>query len=149
MGIDMQNQSALALSESKATDLFALSDEQILEIEPEAEVTAQQDSVTPAERTSLGASSDAGPAAAASVAGRESPVTSQQTAAQGAGAQPQLAVPLEPPAWLAAQMKDPWGGDEALEFWDGVQQAESEAAAYRAAFAGPEGSPALKDLYPG
>ncbi len=134
---------------SSMRDLFALSDEQILEIAPEAEVTAQQDSVTPAERTSLGASSDAGPAAAASVAGRESPVTSQQTAAQGAGAQPQLAVPLEPPPWLAAQMKDPWGGEEAREFWDGVQQAKTEAAAYRAAFATPEDARALKELYPG
>jgi hypothetical protein len=60
-----------------------------------------------------------------------------------------LAVPLEPPAWLAAQMKDPWGGEEAREFWNGVQQARSEAAAYRAAFASPEDARALKELYPG
>jgi hypothetical protein len=46
-------------------------------------------------------------------------------------------------------MKDPWGGEEAREFWDGVQQARSEAAAYRAAFATPEDARALKELYPG
>src|SRR6266436_1605624 len=123
MGIDMQNQSALALSESKATDLFALSDEQILEIEPEAAV--------------------------ASATSHQSPATGHKLTEQRTGAQPQLAVPLEPPAWLAAQMKDAWGGEEAREFWDGVQQARSEAAAYRAAFATPEDARALKELYPG
>ena len=46
-------------------------------------------------------------------------------------------------------MKDPWGGEEAREFWDGVQQARTEAAAYRAAFASPEDARALKELYPG
>jgi hypothetical protein len=49
-------------------------------------------------------------------------------------------------------MKDPWAGSEAREFWDGVQQARSEAAAgqaYRAAFATPEDARALKELYPG
>ena len=56
---------------------------------------------------------------------------------------------IEPPAWLAAQMQDPWGGEEAREFWDGVQQARSEAAAYRAAIASPEDARALKELYPG
>src|ERR1700724_2017973 len=56
---------------------------------------------------------------------------------------------VEPPAWLTAQMQDPWGGEEAREFWDGVQQARSEAAAYRAAIASPEDARALKELYPG
>ena len=55
----------------------------------------------------------------------------------------------EPPPWLAAQMNDPWSGEEAKEFWNGVQQARSEAAAYRAAFATPEDARALKELYPG
>ena len=142
-------------NETSAHDLFALSDEQILEIAPEAEV-AGQDSVTPAELTSPSANSSDGAAAAAPVTSRQSPVAGQQAAEQGASAQTlrgsgqaQLAVPLEPPAWLAAQMKDPWGGEEAREFWDGVQQARSEAAAYRAAFASPEDARALKELYPG
>jgi len=46
-------------------------------------------------------------------------------------------------------MKDPWTGQEARELWNGVQQAKSEAAAYRAAFANPEDARALKELYPG
>src|SRR5467141_4766510 len=46
-------------------------------------------------------------------------------------------------------MKDPWNGEEARELWNGVQQAKSEAAAYRAAFASPEDARALKELYPG
>src|SRR5229473_6973899 len=149
MGIDMQNQSALALSESKATDLFALSDEQILEIEPEAEVAGQRSAVASAERTLLAADGNAGTAAVASATSHQSPATGHKLTEQRTGAQPQLAVPLEPPAWLAAQMKDPWGGEEAREFWNGVQQARSEAAAYRAAFATPEDARALKELYPG
>ena len=46
-------------------------------------------------------------------------------------------------------MKDPWTGTEAQEFWNGVQQAKSEAAAYREAIATPEDARALKELYPG
>src|SRR3989442_8395061 len=56
---------------------------------------------------------------------------------------------VDPPAWLAAQMKAPWRGEEARELWNGVQQANQEAAAYRAAFATPEDARALKELYPG
>ncbi len=58
-------------------------------------------------------------------------------------------MPPEPPGWLAAQMKDPWSGEEARELWNGVVQARQEAAAYRAAFATPEDARALKELYPG
>ena len=53
------------------------------------------------------------------------------------------------PPWLAERMKDPWHGDEARELWEGVQRAEKDAAAYRAAFATPEDARALKELYPG
>ncbi len=135
--------------ESSIQDLFALSDEQILEIAPEAEVTGQQDSVAPAERTSLNADGNAGVATQPSVTSHQSPVSNNQATDQGTSAQPRLAVPLEPPPWLAAQMKDPWSGPEAEEFWNGVQQARTEAAAYRAAFATPEDARALKELYPG
>ncbi len=134
---------------SSVQDLFALSDEQILEIEPEAEAAGQQVSVAPAERLPASANGNAGTPAAASATSHQPPVTSHQSTDQGTSAQPQLDVPLEPPAWLAAQMKDAWGGEEAREFWDGVQQARSEAAAYRAAFASPEDARALKELYPG
>jgi hypothetical protein len=145
----MQNQSALAPSESKVTDLFALSDEQILDISPEAPAAENAGAIAPAERISLSAGGDAAAAATPSVTSHQSPVTSHPSTDRATGAQPQLAVPLEPPAWLAAQMKDPWGGEEAREFWDGVQQARTEAAAYRAAFATPEDARALKELYPG
>jgi hypothetical protein len=134
--------------ESSIHDLFALSDEQILEIEPHPEA-ASGDSPALAERVPISASGNAGAAAEPSVIGHQSPVASRENAEQRTGPQPQLAVPLEPPAWLAAQMKDAWGGEEAREFWDGVQQARSEAAAYRAAFATPEDARALKELYPG
>jgi len=140
----MQNPGVVP-AESKVTDLFVLSDEQILEIAPEADGPSDADQVTNA--GSLGrqvSTNNQGekttdrsvPSAPSSPpTGHESPVTSH-------GA-------LEPPAWLAAQMQDPWGGEEAREFWDGVQQARSEAAAYRAAFASPEDARALKELYPG
>jgi len=140
---------SLANVESSIQDLFALSDEQILEIEPQAEVAGQQDFVTLAERVPIRASGNAGAAAEPSVIGHQSPVASRENAEQRTGAQPQLAAPREPPPWLAAQMKDPLSGPEAREFWDGVRQARSEAAAYRAAFATPEDARALKELYPG
>src|SRR5579859_2676915 len=142
----MQNQSALAANESKASDLFALSDEQILDITPEsAEAAVGQPFLAVQERPG------------ATVAAQDQSVESEHRHVQGAAdplhnksAQPEMAVPLgEPPAWLAAQMKDAWGGEEAREFWNGVQQARSEAAAYRAAIASPEDARALKELYPG
>jgi hypothetical protein len=146
-GMDMQNQSAVALSDGQAADVFALSDEQILDIAPEAEVAGQQDAAASGEPASTGANRTAADAAA-SVTSHQSSIASHQTPDRGT-AQPEMAAPQEPPPWLAAQMKDPWGGEEAREFWDGVQQARSEAAAYRAAFASPEDARALKELYPG
>src|SRR5579859_1278487 len=141
--------------EGSVRDLFALSDEQILEIEPQPEAT-REDSAALAERVPVSATGNTGAAAEPSVTGHQLPVASRENAQQGTGAQTlrdsaeaQLAVPQEPPAWLAAQMQDPWGGEEAREFWDGVQQARAEAAAYRAAIASPEDARALKELYPG
>jgi hypothetical protein len=112
-------------------DLFALTDEQILEIEPQQEASSRSASAPPTEIASS-ASGDRVEAVGAATG-----VPSQSFAS------------LEPPAWLAAQMRDPWAGPEAKEFWDGVQQARSEAAAYRAAIATPEDARALKELYPG
>ncbi len=160
-------------------DLFVLTDEQILEIEPEAQDVAgardpwplireesaheqgqarratpavissearnlsspdtedeaarsKRDSSSPSAPRNGGMGQSAPDAAATS---HQSPVTSHDSA--------------QPPAWLAAQMKDPWRGEEARELWNGVQQARQEAAAYRAAFATPEDARALKELYPG
>ena len=121
-------------------DLFALSDEQILEIAPETEGA----------RTELPATSEQAPGKQAPASQREDS-TRKATAPSSASHESPVTshVALEPPAWLAAQMQDPWGGEEAREFWDGVQQARSEAAAYRASFASPEDARALKELYPG
>jgi len=110
-----------------------------LDIAPEKEVT-RPDAVASQEaqprQTLASRAEDATPnATAPGSTGHESRATSHDTA--------------EPPAWLMAQMQDPWGGEEAREFWDGVQQARSAAAAYRAAIASPEDARALKELYPG
>jgi hypothetical protein len=116
-------------------DLFVLSDEQILEIEPETEVATNRANSVVAQH-----------AAPAQIDAPEA----NNGAAQGA--QTEAPVLLEPPPWLAAQMKDPWSGEEAREFWNGVQQARQEAAAYqvyRAAIASPEDARAMKELYPG
>src|SRR6267143_725171 len=139
----MQNP-GMAPAESKGTDLFVLSDEQILDIAP-AEAPSDAAPATVAEFSGHQISTNSWTEKTAdrnvtsepstSHTSHQSPVTSHDTA--------------EPPAWLAAQMNDPWGGEEAREFWDGVQQARSEAAAYRASIASPEDARALKELYPG
>ena len=57
--------------------------------------------------------------------------------------------PQVAPQWLAERMKDPWCGDQATEFWEATQNAQREAAAYRDAFASLEDARALKEIYPG
>lgn len=158
---------------SAARDLFALTDEQILEIEPEAQdarVGAEHARsgdasriVIPSEARNLSSSDLADnalqPKTDSSVVSlprndgsqarsADATVTNQQS--PGPGHEP------EPPEWLARMMKDQWAGDEAREFWDGVQRAQGEAAAYRAAIGTPaeavalqEDARALKELYPG
>ena len=135
-------------------DLFALTDEQILEIEPEAEASSSQPNGTASAVISSEArnpsSSDTADEAARSKRDSSSPSAPRNDGAQGSSRNAALpSADVEPPAWLAAQMKDPWTGEEARELWNGVQQAKSEAAAYRAAFAKPEDARALKELYPG
>jgi len=126
---------------SSIQDLFALSDEQILEIEPQKEVAPSESRATSQEATATQATASRPEDATPTGTTTPSSFTSHGSRATSHDS--------EPPAWLAAQMKDPWGGEEAREFWNGVQQARSEAAAYRAAFASPEDARALKELYPG
>ena len=98
---------------NEASELFALTDEQILEIEPAPAPPATQEAQPPA----------------------------AATAASGASQEPQSTartVPGEPPRWLAEMMADPQTSAEARELWNGVQQARSESAAYREVFARPE-----------
>jgi len=147
---------------SSLHDLFALTDEQILEIEPEAQDVEVSDvraagtakEVAGAAPASLPACSNA--LAQAEQSRLEASATQDQRGAaptvqpnSASSGQAGLAVPAEPPPWLAAQMKDPWTKEEATELWNGVQQARQEAAAYRAAIATPEDARALKELYPG
>jgi hypothetical protein len=145
----MQNQAGIAAAES-GNDLFVLTDEQILEIAPASTASAP---VAPPFFAGQERTSDAAAARPEiqrlSVSSSQPKATSDFDRSSAKTAQPEMAVGQEPPAWLAAQMQDPWGGEEAREFWDGVQQARSEAAAYRAAIASPEDARALKELYPG
>ena len=150
------------IGDSSARELFALSDEQILEIEPQAEVASdelrvasQQHPAAP-ENAVQGTSSARATRPESAPTSPEARVTNHET--QGTSHEPRITNhdsqvtahdTAEPPPWLAAQMKDPWGGEEAREFWNGVQQARTEAAAYRAAIASPEDARALKELYPG
>ena len=141
----MNDQIAVAAaSTGNVHELFALSDEQILDIAPETdapdagEAAVHRPSAHPPQASGQPehtADRSLPSAPATSHTNRQLPGTSHDT--------------TEPPPWLAAQMNDPWGGEEAREFWDGVQQARSEAAAYRAAFASPEDARALKELHPG
>jgi hypothetical protein len=123
-----------------ANELFAVTDEQILEIEPVAQ----------GESASL-AGLSAGVSTPSSHSGRSEKAAGLAPLATGHANAVQAATSdtAEPPPWLAAQMRDPWSGEEARELWNGVQQAQQEAAAYREVFAKPEDARALKELHPG
>ena len=128
-----------------AHDLFVLTDEQILEIEPEAADAA------PVGQPFLAVQAQTAETASAKPSPESPHDATPENASQlrRPNAQPGMAVPPEPPPWLAAQMKDPWSGEEARELWNGVVQARQEVAAYRAAIASPEDARAFKELYPG
>lgn len=116
-------------------EIFALTDEQILGMEPEGlDVEANPSSVAAA-NPSQGPSTAAATAAASA---RDDRVENSAST-----------IVQELPGWLARDMKDPWVGDEARELWEGVQRAQREAEAYREAFATPEDARALKEIYPG
>ena len=143
----MNQQSAMTMRvpDHPANEVFALTDEQILEIEPEGR-EAENGSTSWEQVNDRG---DAGKNLT------PEGVSYRDGASRGDGksAQPGMVVPQElpqePPGWLAREMKDPWVGDEARELWEGVQRAQQEAAAYREAFATPEDARALKEIYPG
>src|ERR1043166_6228469 len=103
----MTTNATQAAGDLAAHDLFVLSDEQILDIKPETEVARTGSRVanqeTSAEQSSTSTTrahepTEAGAATAASYTSQQSPSTGQD--------------PAEPPAWLAAQMKDEWAGEE-------------------------------------
>ncbi|MGC1418020.1 MAG: hypothetical protein WA817_22210 [Candidatus Acidiferrum sp.] len=122
------SESSRANGQTHLHDLFALSDEQILEIDP-----VPQD-VSVAENVSHGDS----PAAVTTDANGNASRAAAQ--AQDPTQSTQAGVPVlhEPPAWLAETMNDPQRGAEARALWEGAQRAEREAASYREVFAKPE-----------
>jgi hypothetical protein len=121
-------------------DLFALTDEQILEIEPEAqdvEVSERQPAATMDDSSRVApASLPAGSAAANDNRLHETGAVSAAPASNAA--QPLNSEATQPPNWLAEKMSDPQSGGEARELWNGMQQARQEAAAYREIFAKPD-----------
>jgi hypothetical protein len=128
--------SELAVAREPGRDVFALTDEQILGMEPEG--------------TSSGAdgarelNTEAGDKSGNSDRGH-----GEERGDVAEGLTPEGASYMEPPSWLAREMKDPWVGEEAREFWEGVQRAEREAGEYRAAFGSAEEARELKEIYPG
>ena len=117
-------------------DLFALSDEQILEIEAEPQDIEIADVfLDDADRAVLVETvSDTRDLAVAEA--RESRASADHTASHPT---PETAVdPAAPPQWLADRMSDPQAGAEARALWDSVQQSRTEAAGFREIFAKPE-----------
>jgi hypothetical protein len=136
------SETSRANGHSSLHDIFVLTDEQILEIEPEAQ------DVTVSENVAQGDSPAGVFADAARTASHQAGEQAQTAPEQTGQAQTQAAqagvplrgkpVLLEPPAWLAETMNDPARGVEARALWDGAQRAEREAASYREVFAKPE-----------
>src|SRR3989454_805605 len=121
-------------------DLHALSDEQILEIEPE---TAAGQVVQPFLTVQERPAPDAQQKDRATVP--EAAPQSRAPAEQTNDAQAGVPAPLAPPKWLADRLNDPWNGEEARNFWQGIQQEREEAAAYRGVFAKPDDARAAAD----
>jgi len=116
---------------SQLHELFALTDEQILEIDP-APQDVEVAGVAPA--ALLAGLDNAGTDSERGIGSSQQPPQSAQAQTAQAGV-PALHAP---PAWLADTMSDPQRGAEARALWDGVQRTEREAAAYREVFAKPE-----------
>jgi hypothetical protein len=126
---------APATGTSTMHDLFALSDEQILEIEPESQDVQAHSAADAADRA-LSTQGDfpeeiAIPAARGD---RDGNAEAAQHQTQNVVQHPHLG-PSEPPTWLAERMADPQAGAEARELWNGVEQSRQEAAAFREVFA--------------
>jgi hypothetical protein len=143
-------------------EIFALTDEQILEMEAEGREVENDPSSRELADASQGPSTAVATAASSahfdSAQGRQDDRARNDGVNGGENNRGKVAEGLtpegvsysaEPPAWLAREMKDPWVGEEARELWEGVQRAQREAAAYREAFATPEDARALKEVYPG
>jgi hypothetical protein len=116
-------------------DLFVLTDEQILEIDPEPQ------DISVSEKAAQGDS----PSAIQSDGAQNEPLSGSQYPPQTQSPQARASVPPDPPAWLAETMNDPQRGEEARALWEGAQRAEKEAASYREIFAKPEAARAAAE----
>ena len=122
---------------SSLDDLFVLTDEQILEIDPEPQGVAVNEDPAPVPELARESSSSAA---------ATPPEQQTQSAQPGARIDAQdEPLPSTPPAWLAAQMNDTWNGAEARALWESAQQSQKEAASYRQVFAKPEDARAAAD----
>jgi hypothetical protein len=130
------NENSGANGHTPLHDLFVLTDEQILEIEPEAQDASVR------EEAAQGDSPASVPANANERESRNNKGLGPSDAAaaeqQSQSAQARVPVLPEPPTWLAETMNDPQRGAEARALWDGAQRAEREAASFREVFAKPE-----------
>jgi len=131
-------------------EVFALTDEQILGMEPQAGVasgaalTDELLLVDAGTSVARGEGEKSGPMEGTPGAQSRATVPQEGTS----GGQGGVAVP-QAPQWLAERMRDPWHGEEAKELWESTVQARQEAAAYRESIATPAEARALKELYPG
>lgn len=152
--------SGLSPAASQTADLFALTDEQILQIEPDAqdiEIFAgeRSDALDPLREDLALLVSSAADGQSVEASNVVTNITKGVTAAADtnvlAGAQNSTAAnPANattnsastandaPPAWLAARMNDPQLGPEARQLWQSTQAARQEASAFREVFAKPE-----------
>ena len=134
-----------------ASELFALTDEQILDIQPDSPDVAQvaQEIVPVQQRAFQAASSptEHGPRSTEHAPPVAQTILSAPNVSSSPDQSAQAGLPVlpEPPPWLATQMNDPQSGAEARDLWNGVQQARNEAAAYREVFARPEEARAAAD----
>jgi hypothetical protein len=148
---------------ASASDLFALTDEQILQIEPDAQdvemfAGERTDAHDPL-REDLDLLTAGAPIDVAEDGrqvqtnrkdaddGLKAVATDADAAARNANAtnaptsistNSTRMVSGEPPKWLAERMNDPQNGADARALWDGVQTARQEASAFREVFAKPE-----------
>jgi hypothetical protein len=121
--------------ESAVQELFALTDEQILEIEPEVQDVEVAASSAPQPDTST-AGAPASSTAATEARAPGASAGEQRTSTEHGD--PSAASGAHPPRWLADRMADPQTGAEARNLWDGIQQERQEAAAYREIFGKPQ-----------
>src|SRR5579885_1415421 len=136
------------------SEVFALTDEQILGMEvEEANIPSTEEprdsshghSTAAATGAAFAGNDGAGDLERKSdgVRGRKGGVDT------GEGLAPEGVRYTEPPKWLAREMNDPWVGEEARELWANLQSSQREAAGYRELIGTQEDARALREIYPG